>query len=59
VLCVQEGNWIVRLLLSMWTDEAWSIVIASWNTLLLFWLGLLVWLRSPDLFSLAIAVTLR
>jgi hypothetical protein len=34
--------------LSLWTDEAWSIVIASWNTLLLFWLGLLVWLRSKQ-----------
>jgi hypothetical protein len=33
---------------SLWTDEAWSIVIASWNTLLLFWLGLLVWLRSKQ-----------
>ncbi|HYK19881.1 MAG TPA: hypothetical protein VEV42_04045 [Pyrinomonadaceae bacterium] len=34
--------------LSSWTEEAWSIVIASWNTLLLFWLGLLVWLRSKQ-----------
>jgi hypothetical protein len=33
---------------SLWTSEAWSIVIASWNTLLLFWLGLLVWLRSKQ-----------
>jgi hypothetical protein len=29
-----------------WSDEAWSNMIAGWNTALLFWLGLLVWLRS-------------
>ena len=29
-----------------WSEEAWSVVIASWNTALLFWLALLVWLRS-------------
>lgn len=28
------------------SDEAWSIVIASWNSLFLFWLVLLVWLRG-------------
>jgi hypothetical protein len=33
---------------SLWTDESWSIVIATWNTLLLVWLGLLVWLRSKQ-----------
>jgi hypothetical protein len=33
---------------ALWSDEAWSIVIASWNTLLLFWLGLMVWLRSKQ-----------
>ena len=31
---------------ALWNEEAWSIVIASWNTALLFWLALLVWLRS-------------
>src|SRR6266478_3021356 len=31
-----------------WTNEAWSMVIAGWNTLLLFWLGLLVWLRGQQ-----------
>ncbi|HEU5132220.1 MAG TPA: hypothetical protein VFT26_08965, partial [Pyrinomonadaceae bacterium] len=31
---------------TLWTEEAWSMVIASWNTALLFWLALLVWLRS-------------
>ncbi len=31
---------------ALWSEEAWSIVIASWNTALLFWLALLVWLRS-------------
>ena len=29
-----------------WSEEAWSIVIAGWNTLLLGWIGLLVWLRA-------------
>ena len=32
----------------LWTDEAWSTVIAIWNSLLLFWLVLLVWLRSKQ-----------
>jgi hypothetical protein len=31
-----------------WTNEGWSMVIAVWNTLLLFWLGLLVWLRGKQ-----------
>jgi hypothetical protein len=29
-----------------WTDDAWSTILASWNTALLLWLGLLVWLRG-------------
>src|SRR5436309_5335201 len=29
---------------SLWPDYAWPTVLASWNTLLLLWLGLLVWL---------------
>jgi hypothetical protein len=29
-----------------WSEEAWYLVIASWNTALLLWLALLVWLRS-------------
>ena len=28
------------------SEEAWSIIIASWNSLLLGWIGLLVWLRT-------------
>ena len=32
----------------LWGDEVWSTIIATWNTLLLFWLGLLVWLRSKQ-----------
>ena len=32
----------------LWGDEAWSTIIATWNTLLLAWLGLLVWLRSKQ-----------
>ena len=31
-----------------WSSDAWSMVIASWNTLLLVWLGLLVWLRGKQ-----------
>jgi len=31
---------------ALWSEEAWSTIIASWNTLLLVWLALLVWLRS-------------
>jgi hypothetical protein len=32
----------------LWSDEAWSTIIATWNTALLFWLGLLVWLRNKQ-----------
>jgi hypothetical protein len=28
------------------TPDAWTTVLASWNTLLLLWIGLLVWLRG-------------
>lgn len=31
---------------ALWSEESWSVVIASWNTALLFWLALLVWLRA-------------
>jgi len=31
-----------------WSDEAWSTVIASWNSLFLVWLVLLVWLRGKQ-----------
>lgn len=31
-----------------WSSDSWSMVIASWNTLLLAWLGLLVWLRGKN-----------
>ena len=31
---------------TLWSEEAWYLVLASWNTALLFWLALLVWLRS-------------
>jgi hypothetical protein len=30
----------------LWSEDAWSVVLASWNTALLVWIGLLVWLRS-------------
>jgi hypothetical protein len=31
-----------------WSGDAWTMVLASWNTLLLLWLGLLVWLRGKN-----------
>lgn len=31
-----------------WSSDAWSMVLASWNTLLLLWLGLLIWLRGKN-----------
>lgn len=33
---------------STWSQDGWSTVIATWNTALLVWLGLLVWLRSKQ-----------
>ncbi|MEN3328384.1 MAG: hypothetical protein V7638_3191 [Acidobacteriota bacterium] len=30
----------------LWSEEAWYVVVASWNTALLVWLALLVWIRS-------------
>jgi hypothetical protein len=32
----------------LWSDEAWSTMIAGWNTALLAWVGLLIWLRSKQ-----------
>jgi hypothetical protein len=31
---------------ALWSEEAWSMIIASWNMGLLIWIALLVWLRS-------------
>lgn len=31
---------------SFWPESAWPTILASWNTLLLLWLGVLVWLRG-------------
>jgi len=31
---------------TLWSEEAWSGVVGSWNTALLVWLASLVWLRS-------------
>jgi hypothetical protein len=31
---------------ALWSEEEWSVVIGSWNTALLFWVALLIWLRS-------------
>lgn len=33
------GNWL-------WSAEGWTAVVASWNTLLLAWLGILVYMRG-------------
>jgi hypothetical protein len=30
---------------ALWSEDRWSVVLASWNTALLFWIALLVWLR--------------
>lgn len=30
------------------TDQSWSNILATWNTLLLAWLGILVWLRGKQ-----------
>jgi hypothetical protein len=34
--------------LNFWPAGAWSNVLAAWNTLLLFWLAALVWLRGKQ-----------
>jgi len=34
--------------LNLFPDRAWPTVLATWNTLLLLWLGLLVWLRGKN-----------
>ena len=31
-----------------WSADAWSTVIATWNTALILWLGALIWLRSKQ-----------
>jgi len=31
---------------ALWSEEAWAVIIASWNTALLLWIALLIWLRS-------------
>ncbi|HEV8368483.1 MAG TPA: hypothetical protein VGQ39_11085 [Pyrinomonadaceae bacterium] len=33
---------------ALWSEEGWLTIIAIWNTLLLSWLGLLVWQRSKQ-----------
>jgi hypothetical protein len=33
---------------TVWSEDAWSTVIATWNTALLVWVGLLVWLRKKQ-----------
>ena len=33
---------------ALWTNESWLTVLAIWNSLLLLWVGLLVWLRRKQ-----------
>ena len=33
---------------SLWPATAWPTILASWNTLLLLWLALLIWLRGKQ-----------
>ena len=33
---------------SLWPDRAWPTILASWNTLLLLWLAVLIWLRGKQ-----------
>ena len=33
---------------TLWSEDAWSTIIATWNTALLVWVGLLVWLRKKQ-----------
>jgi hypothetical protein len=33
---------------ALFSQDAWSTILASWNTLLLVWLALLVWLRAKQ-----------
>lgn len=33
---------------TLWSSDVWSMVLASWNTFLLLWLGLLIWLRGKN-----------
>lgn len=34
--------------LNVWPDSAWPTILATWNTLLLLWLGAMVWLRGKQ-----------
>lgn len=33
---------------TIWSNEAWLSIVATWNTLVLVWLAVLVWLRSKQ-----------
>jgi len=33
---------------NVWPDHAWPMILASWNTVLLLWLGSLIWLRGKQ-----------
>lgn len=39
VLPVLAGVW-------MWSDDAWALGVGVWNSLLIFWLAALVWMRG-------------
>ena len=32
----------------VWPDDSWPTILATWNTVLLLWLGVLVWLRGKQ-----------
>jgi len=53
---------LVLYAFNLWPDYAWPMILASWNTVLLLWLGSLVWLRGKQKrkhdWSWAIPVTL-
>ena len=50
LLLVTAGSVALPLVynLTSWSSDAWSMVLASWNTLLVGWLGLLIWLRGKN-----------
>ena len=46
VLTISYAALPVLSSVGVWSDAAWPTVLATWNTLLLLWLGVLVWLRG-------------
>ena len=48
VLTISYVSMPVLYSAGLWSDAAWPTVLASWNTMLLLWLGVLVWLRGQQ-----------